>query len=54
MDIEEIFLKMKNKYDILYKKYNIEQTSEKNGKLAIAIVVLIVIGIINLILQLWK
>lgn len=54
LDIEEIFLKMKNKYDILYKNYNIEQTSQKNGKFAIAIVILIVIGIINLLLQLWK
>ena len=51
LDIEEIFLKLKNKYDILYKKYNIEKTSEKNGKLAIGIVILIVIGVINLILQ---
>jgi len=54
LDIEEIFLKLKNKYDILYKTYNIEKTSEKNGRLAIAIVILIVIGVINLILQLGK
>ena len=54
LEIEEIFLKLKNKYDILYKKYNIEKISQKNGKFAVAIVVLIVIGIINLILQLWK
>lgn len=53
LDIEEIFLKLKNKYDILYKKYNIEKISAKNGKLAIAVVILIVIGIINIILQLW-
>jgi len=52
LDIEEIFLKLKSKYDILYKKYNIAEISEKNGRLAIAVVVLIVIGIINLLLQL--
>lgn len=52
MDIDEIFLKLKNKYDILYKQYNIEKTSQKNGKLAIGVVILIVIGIINLLLQL--
>lgn len=54
LDIEEIFLKLKNKYDILYKKYNVEQVSRKNGKFAIAIVILIVIGVINLLLQLLK
>ena len=53
LDIEEIFFKLKNKYDILYKKYNVEKSSQKNGRFAIAIVILIVIGIINLILQLW-
>lgn len=54
LDIEEIFLKLKNKYDIVYKKYNVEKVSQKNGKFAIAIVVLIVIGIINLLLLLLK
>ena len=54
LDIEEIFLKMKNKYDILYKKYNVEMVSQKNGKLALAMVVLIVIGVVNIILQLWS
>ena len=54
LDIEEVFLKLKNKYDILYKKYNIEETSKKNGKLAIVIVILIIISIINLLLQFRK
>ncbi len=54
LEIEEIFLKLKNKYDILYKKYNVEKVSQKNGKFAIAIVVLIVIGVINLLLFLLK
>lgn len=54
LEIEEFFLKLKNKYDILYKKYNLEKASQKNEKFAIAIVMLIVIGVINLILQLWK
>lgn len=54
LDTEEIFLKLKNKYDILYKKYNIENTSQKNEKLAIGIVILIVIGVINLLLQLGR
>lgn len=54
LDIEEIFLKLKNKYDILYKKYNVEKVNEKNGRFAIAIVILIVIGVMNLLLQLWK
>lgn len=54
LEIEEIFFKIKNKYDILYKKYNVEQFSKKNGKFAIAIVVLIVIGVINLLLQLLR
>ena len=35
----------------LYKKYNVEEVSKKNGKFAIAIVVLIVIGVINLLMQ---
>lgn len=48
---EEIFFRLKNKYDILYKKYNVEEVSQKNGKFAIAIVVLIVIGVINLLMQ---
>lgn len=52
LGIEEIFLKLKSKYDILYKRYNVEKTSKKNGRLAIAIVVLIIIGVINIILQL--
>ena len=52
--IEEIFIKLKSKYDILYKKYNIEKNSDKNGKLAIAVVILIVIGIINIILGLGR
>ena len=54
LEIEEIFFKLKNKYDILYKKYNVEQFSKKNGKFAIAIVVLILIGVINLLLQLFQ
>lgn len=54
LDVEEIFLKLKNKYDILYKKYNIEKSSEKNGKLVVAMVITIVIGVINLIILLGK
>ena len=54
LEIEEIFQKLKKEYDILYKRYNIEQTSEKNGKLATVVVITIVIGIINMILLLGK
>ena len=53
LNLEETFLKLKNKYDILYKEYNVEQVSKKNGKFAIAIVALIVICVINLLLQLF-
>ena len=53
LNIEETFMKLKSQYDIMYKKYNIGRFSEKNGKLAIFTVILIVIGIINIIL-LWK
>lgn len=52
LGVEEIFLRLKNKYDILYKKYNIEKISEKNGRLVIAIVVMIVISVINMLLLL--
>lgn len=52
LEIEEIFLKLKREYDILYKRYNIEKTSEKNEKLTVAVVVVIVIGVLNVILQL--
>lgn len=54
LDIEEVFLKLKSKYDILYKQYNVEEVSKKNSKFAIAIVVLIVIGVINFLLQLLR
>lgn len=54
LDIEEVFLKLKNKYDILYKKYNIEKTSDKNCKLVVVVVIMIVIGIINMLLILSK
>ena len=54
LNIEEIFLRLKNKYDILYKRYNIEETSNKNGKLGIAMVIVIVICVINLILLLGR
>ncbi len=53
LNIEETFMKLKSQYDIMYKKYNIGRFSEKNGKLVIFTVILIVIGIINMIL-LWK
>ena len=48
------FLKLKNKYDILYKRYNIEETSNKNGRLGIAMVIVIVICVINLVLLLGR
>ena len=54
LGVEEIFLKLKNKYDILYKQYNIEKTSDKNGKVVVAMVITIIIGVINLIILLGK
>lgn len=54
LEIEDIFLKLKNKYDILYKKYNIQKTSDKNCKLVVVVVIMIVIGIINMLLLLGK
>lgn len=54
LNIQDIFLKLKNKYDILYKRYNIEETSNKNGRLGIAMVIVIVICVINLVLLLGR
>lgn len=53
-DVKEIFIKLKSEYDILYKKYNIEKSSNKNEKLVVVVVILIVISIINTILLLGK
>ena len=45
---------VRENYDILYKQYNIEKTSDKNGKVVVAMVITIIIGVINLIILLGK
>ena len=54
LNVEATFLKLKNKYDILFNRKNILKSSEKNGNLAILMVIMIVIGTINLLLHLIK
>ena len=52
LDVEEIFVKLKSKYDVIYKKYNLSETKDKGNKLFILVIALIVISIINLLMQL--
>lgn len=54
LDIEETFVKLKSKYDVLYKKHNVE-SSNKNNKVILAVIgVVIVINIISIILTILK
>lgn len=47
-ELEEIFFKLKNQYDILYKDYEIEKYEKHNSWMILAFIILLVISIINL------
>lgn len=50
LGVEDIFSKLKNKYDVMYKKFNFEKTEKSNKVLISVISVIIVFTIINFIL----
>ena len=47
--LEETYLKLKNKYDILYKNYNIEKIAKGNKVIAIVVIGIFIITLINLL-----
>ncbi len=54
LETEELFVKLKSKYEVLYKKYNIE-TSNKNSKRVLLVVsVMIIINMIGILVMLLK
>jgi len=54
LETDEMFMKLKNEYDVLYKKYNVE-TSQKNNKVILAVIgVVIAVNIISIIITLLK
>jgi len=54
LDTEETFIKLKSKYDVLYKKYNVE-SSNKNNRVTLAVIsVVLVFNIISIIISLLK
>lgn len=54
LETEELFVKLKSKYEVLYKKYNIE-TSNKNSKRVLLVVsIMIVINMIGILVMLLK
>ena len=46
--LEETYLKLKNKYDILYKNYNIERIAKGNKIIAIIVIGIFIVTLMNL------
>ena len=54
LEIEEIFIKLKNKYEVLYKKYTIDASSKNNQKLLFIITAMLVVNVIGVALMIFK
>lgn len=54
LETEEIFIKLKSKYEVLYKKYHMETTNKNSKRLLIVVGIMIVINIIGIILMVLK
>ena len=48
LEVEETFTKLKNEYDIVYKKHNVEELSENNKITRVIIAVILIINIITI------
>lgn len=46
--LEETYLRLKNKYDILYKNYNIERIAKGNKIIAIIVIAIFIVTLMNL------
>jgi len=46
--LEETYLKLKNKYDILYKNYNIERIAKGNKIIAIIVIGIFIVTLMKL------
>ncbi len=53
-ETEDIFVKLKSKYEVLYKKYHMESTNRANQKLFVVVTILIVINILGIIIMVLK
>lgn len=54
LEIEEMFMKLKREYDVLYKKYDVENSNKNNKVVLVVIGTVIVINIIGIIITLLK
>ncbi len=50
LELEKLYLDLKNKYDILYKELNIEKTSKINKVIVICLIASLIVNIINFII----
>ena len=48
LEVEETFTKLKNEYDIVYKKHNVEELSKNNKITRVIIAVILIINIITI------
>lgn len=49
LEIEETFAKLKNEYDVTYKKYNVEEMNKNNKITRVIVAVILIINIITII-----
>ncbi len=54
LEVEDVFIKLKSKYEVLYKKYHIETTSKINKQVLVIVSILIVLNILGIILMVLK
>lgn len=50
LELEKLYQEAKNKYDVLYKEFNIEKNNKLNVAIIILIIVTIILGAINLLM----
>lgn len=50
LKVEKLFLKLKNKYDILYKEYNIERTAKTNIAIVVLLLSILIVNFVKLML----
>ena len=48
LNLDETFMRLKSKYDLLYKDYEVDKTNKHNNWLIVIIGFIIIIGVIKL------
>ena len=52
LELEKLYGKLKNEYDLLYKEFNIEKTAKSNKIIMLVLVISLILNIINFVVLL--